>query len=160
MSPSMTRTIRPCSSTARRGPDAASSAETTSSPAIHRCLDVVPHDPGAARLHRTGVGIGLGNLLIRCLIELNLDFLEFLHLRLEGGNLVLAMGLEAASTGARSDVCLASVYSCGFQAWHRHDVLWACLPAGVLPRAWCQRLLPTIIASALIGGNCALPSSL
>ncbi len=56
---------------------------------IHCCLDVVADDPRATGLHRTGIRIGQGNLLVRCCIELNLNGLKFFHLCLQGSDLVL-----------------------------------------------------------------------
>jgi hypothetical protein len=41
---------------------------------IDRRLHVVADNSGALGLHRTGIGIGQGDLFIRCFVELNLDF--------------------------------------------------------------------------------------
>lgn len=55
---------------------------------IDRALHVVTDDAAAPCLHRTGIRVGQGNLLVGRLVELHLDLLERLHLRLQGRDLV------------------------------------------------------------------------
>ena len=56
---------------------------------IHRRLYVVAHDTGSPRLHRTGIGVGQGNLFVGCRRETDFHLLQFFHLRLQGRDLVV-----------------------------------------------------------------------
>ena len=55
---------------------------------IDRRLDVVADDAGTTRLHRPGIGVGQGNLLVGHLIESDFYVLERLHLRFQRDDLV------------------------------------------------------------------------
>ncbi|MOA00449.1 hypothetical protein D3C78_1198110 [compost metagenome] len=72
---------------------------------VDRRLHVVADHSGAPRFHRTGIGIGQGDLFIRCFVELNLDFLELLHLGFQGRDLVVeAFGFDL-SNGRFLTIC-------------------------------------------------------
>lgn len=62
---------------------------------VDRCLHVVADHSAAAGFHRAGIGIGQGDLFVRCFVELYLDSLEFPELSFQGRDIVVkAFGFD------------------------------------------------------------------